>query len=330
VGAATVGATATSLLLNQATGGGVSIGKSTASATLDVSGNVAIGGTFEFAVPLYVQAIAGATTPSTNGIFVANSVTGASNTAIMGMRTANGGGNAFMSYDIAGVQGWSVGVDQGDLNNFKIGADFNGPETNTKMTITTDGNVGIGISNPTTVLQVGGDVVPSADNAYTCGNSDFRWAEIWAVNGTIQTSDQRKKTDISDTQLGLDFITALRPVDYKWIEGQKQDIRDGSGNILRYDIVPGIRIHHGFLSQEVKTALDNHGIDSGIWILTDLSNNSSDQGVRYTELIAPMVKAIKELSIIKGEQAGRIATLEAQNATLQTQINAIKAHIGMS
>jgi hypothetical protein len=80
----------------------------------------------------------------------------------------------------------------------------------------------------------------------------------------------------------------------------------------------------------VKTALDNHGIDSGIWILTDLSNNSSDQGVRYTELIAPMVKAIKELSIIKGEQAGRIATLEAQNATLQTQINAIKAHIGMS
>src|SRR3546814_13145999 len=37
------------------------------------------------------------------------------------------------------------------------------------------------------------------------------------VYGTVQNrSDARDKADIRDTQLGLDFIKALRPVDYRW------------------------------------------------------------------------------------------------------------------
>jgi hypothetical protein len=37
------------------------------------------------------------------------------------------------------------------------------------------------------------------------------------VYGTVQNrSDARDKADIRDTQLGLDFIEALRPVDFRW------------------------------------------------------------------------------------------------------------------
>jgi hypothetical protein len=256
VGAATVGATATSLLLNQATGGGVSIGKSTASATLDVSGNVAIGGTFEFAVPLYVQAIAGATTPAQNGIFVANSVTGASNTAIMGMRTANGGGNAFMSYDIAGVQGWSVGVDQGDSSKFKIGAFFNGPETNTKMTITTDGKVGIGTTAPEYPLDVTNDVSsetltsgyyydPSGSSPITSTTYPvtIRAANNIYAGGFVASSDQRIKTDITDISDGdaLNKLRLINPVEYNYI-----------------DIVQkGEKRVYGFIAQQVKDNFEN-------------------------------------------------------------------------
>lgn len=59
---------------------------------------------------------------------------------------------------------------------------------------------------------------PSIDNSYSCGQSGNRWSEIWAANGTIQTSDRRQKTDITESTLWLDFISKLNPVSYKWIE----------------------------------------------------------------------------------------------------------------
>ncbi|NBW16670.1 MAG: hypothetical protein EBR82_52705, partial [Caulobacteraceae bacterium] len=63
------------------------------------------------------------------------------------------------------------------------------------------------------------DVYPNTDNAVRLGASGVRWSAVWAANGTIQTSDERAKTDISDAQLGSEFIKSLRPVSYKWIEG---------------------------------------------------------------------------------------------------------------
>lgn len=39
----------------------------------------------------------------------------------------------------------------------------------------------------------GGNFIPSGDNSFTVGRSDRRWDSVWAVNGTIQTSDIRHK-----------------------------------------------------------------------------------------------------------------------------------------
>lgn len=52
--------------------------------------------------------------------------------------------------------------------------------------------------------------------------------------------------------------------------------------------------------------------------------------VDKAKVFMPMIGAIQELSRIKDEQAARITALEAQNAALQAQIDAIKAHIGMA
>jgi len=77
----------------------------------------------------------------------------------------------------------------------------------------------IGVATPRTTangLTVHGEVVPSTDDTYDVGNASYRWDDIYATNTAIQTSDERLKTDIVDSNLGLDFICELRPVSYKW------------------------------------------------------------------------------------------------------------------
>ena len=59
--------------------------------------------------------------------------------------------------------------------------------------------------------------VAQTDNTYDLGNSSFRWDDVRATNGTIQTSDRNLKTQISGSDLGLDFINDLNPVKYQWL-----------------------------------------------------------------------------------------------------------------
>jgi hypothetical protein len=59
---------------------------------------------------------------------------------------------------------------------------------------------------------------PAGDNTMTLGASGARWSAVWAATGTIQTSDSRHKARIAPSDLGLDFICALRPVRFSWKE----------------------------------------------------------------------------------------------------------------
>ena len=87
---------------------------------------------------------------------------------------------------------------------------------NTKFSIRTSGNVGIGTSTPTTALQVNGVITPNADNTSSLGNATYRWSAVFAANGTIQTSDARLKDNIASTTYGLADLLKLRPVSFTW------------------------------------------------------------------------------------------------------------------
>jgi hypothetical protein len=179
-----------------------------------------------------------------------------------------------------------------------------------------------GASSPTEhfrILQNGsvnilnsGFFVPSTDNAVSNGASGFRWSSIWAANGTIQTSDQRAKSDIADAQLGSEFIKSLRPVSYKWIEGGKRDTgeRDENNNYI-YESVPGTRTHWGFIAQEVKQVVDAAGVDFGGWVLTDKDDPDSQQALRYDQFIAPLTKALQEALAEIDVLKAKVAALEA-------------------
>ncbi len=120
-----------------------------------------------------------------------------------------------------------------------------------------------------------GSVRPASDNTQTLGASGARWSAIWSATGTIQTSDARHKRRIAPSDLGLDFVRALRPVRFTWAED------DGF-------------IHYGLIAQEVAQTLGNHKF--GGHILADPAEPESLQALRYDQFIAPLIKAVQELA----------------------------------
>jgi hypothetical protein len=149
---------------------------------------------------------------------------------------------------------------------------------------------------------------PYLDAESDIGTTTYKWRTIRSNNGTIQTSDIRKKTNIVDSDLGLNFINLLRPVKYNnkydpqvpEVDENNQPILDEDGNRV---IKPGqgyigSRYHYGFIAQEVKSTLDQIGIGDTFsgWTLDDINDKTSYQGLSYDKFIAPMAKAIQELS----------------------------------
>jgi len=160
--------------------------------------------------------------------------------------------------------------------------------------------------NKFVVPAAGSEVIPAADNATSLGNASFKWSVVYAANGAIQTSDENEKTDIAPTPLGLDFVNSLNPVSYKWIVGGNDVVGAQEDGTPIVEPRAGSRTHHGLLAQEVKAALPD-GVDFGGWVLTDKDDPNSQQALRYDQFIAPLIKAVQELST-------KVENLENQNA----------------
>ena len=63
---------------------------------------------------------------------------------------------------------------------------------------------------------------PAVDNAISCGlggGTLLRWTSVWAVNGTIQTSDPSLKTNIQPLPSAMPIVRDLDPVTFTWIVG---------------------------------------------------------------------------------------------------------------
>jgi hypothetical protein len=159
-------------------------------------------------------------------------------------------------------------------------------------------------------MDANGNFFPVTDNIVSLGANGNRWTAVWAANGTIQTSDPRTKSDIQDSALGLNFINKLRPVSYKFKVGGNRLVEekivkeaeyDENGNLIRAAITEkviepfaGKRTHYGLLTTNVKESLGD--LDFGGYIKTNLDDPESEEALRYDEFIAPLIKAVQELS----------------------------------
>ena len=178
------------------------------------------------------------------------------------------------------------------------------------------------------------------NNSYTTGNNQLQLGSsriTTYTNGAVQNrSDLRDKTEIRDTVLGIDFIKALRPVDYKWdmredyrskkpelLENATKEQKDAHAialtqweesikltNITHDGSKKRNRFHHGLIAQEVKSVLDDKGIDFGGFQDHKIAGGDDVLSIGYSEFIGPMIKAIQELSQKLDNALMRIEVLE--------------------
>lgn len=103
-------------------------------------------------------------------------------------------------------------------------------------------------------------------------------------------SDARDKADIRDTELGLEFINALRPVQFRWDLREDYDWGEKDGSKKR------VRMHNGLIAQEVKETMDRLGVDFAGYQDHKINGGKDVLSIGYEELIAPLIKAIQELT----------------------------------
>jgi hypothetical protein len=140
-------------------------------------------------------------------------------------------------------------------------------------------------------------IYPSTDNSFDLGNASARYDDVFATNGTINTSDRNEKNTITDSDLGIDFIKRLTPKSY---------IFNGK-----------TRTHYGLIAQDVETVLsDISKPTSGFagFIKSDISEEQDGSeyryGLRYGEFVAPLIQAVKDQQATIDALTARITALE--------------------
>ena len=146
----------------------------------------------------------------------------------------------------------------------------------------------------------GNQLYPHINGVTKLGTAGNRWGEIWVSGSVFNGSDARLKTEITPSDLGLEFVNKLNPVSYKWIDGGYYPIDETDPEQIaqKHGLPkPGIRKHYGLIAQELKQALDDVGAeDFGGYVIDDMEDPDSLLSMRYEECISPIIKAIQELS----------------------------------
>ena len=184
--------------------------------------------------------------------------------------------NGKMDYD-AGTQGARVGLLQVEVHD--------------DSTIPADGNTNTAIKGIVRIYamadgtdRVGGGLnvvsdacYPSRNNALTSGSSTHRWKAVYAVNGTIQTSDENMKEEIGEIpEAVFKAWENVKFVQYKFKEAVKE-----KGEKARF--------HIGLIAQRIVAAFEAEGLDAyeyGLVCRDALKDGGEILSLRYDECLA--------------------------------------------
>ena len=129
-----------------------------------------------------------------------------------------------------------------------------------------------------------------ADNAIDLGTGGVRFQDVFATNGTIQTSDRNEKQDIealSDAEQRVAVAAKGLLRKFRWKSAVEEKGDDA-------------RIHFGIIAQDLQAAFEAEGLDaaryamfcSDTWTDEETSEERTRLGVRYSELLAFIISAI--------------------------------------
>jgi len=170
-----------------------------------------------------------------------------------------------------------------------------------KVVTTATGGGSIVIGNDSSGIMFRGDLTGSAfipadpatgnqtDNTLDIGHSVIRFDDVYATNGTIQTSDRNEKQDIealtdAETRVAVAAKGLLRKFRWQSAVASKGD---------------EARIHFGIIAQDLQDAFTAEGLDASdyaMFISTTWTNDDGVEqtrlGVRYSELLAFIIAGI--------------------------------------
>jgi hypothetical protein len=218
---------------------------------------------------------------------------------------------------------------------FEIGIGTSTSARANAITVRKNGNVGIGTNTPLDALQVNGrirfqtieyfedggsseiaangDIRPTSDNVYDLGNSSFRWDDVYATNGTINTSDERDKSGITDITYGIEAIMQLRPVSFRWKDYPSNDPKLGLIAQDLQKVIPEVVKTYDFRQNEETLEMERFELDR--------------LGVYYSDLIPVLVKGMQEQQTVIEAQKAEIGDQKEEVSELRDRLNALESHL---
>ena len=291
---------------------------------IDNSGKVGIG-TATPTTSLHIENgnVFGSDPDNTNSpsmyIFNNNNASTTAHSSLAIRTNGNGGGNPYLSFDIGGVRGYSMGIDNADDDKFKFFNNWNLNNSATPaFTITNDTKFGIGTSTPASKLHIKStdattlyiESTTSDNNGMVVLNAktDQNWSTNYhefmlfqkqgsslgyigtTTNGTAilyaANSDYRLKNDLKNFN-GLDLINQIKIYDFAWKEN-------------------GSRMH-GVMAHELQEVVP-YAV-GGVKDETNPDGSMKIQAVDYSKLTPILVKAIQEQDLQIKEQLKQIEAL---------------------
>ncbi len=225
------------------------------------------------------------------------------NAGWLALRHSNSGANEVESIRLNGDNGsasFAGNINVGDYLNANSNLEGGGANTNN------GGNINLGGLSETTGIRMYGEFVDGDLNSVshlaldgTSGNYVHLWGNggIGAtgdINTTANmnatafntTSDKRLKTNILPLNNALSNVMKMRGVSYNWIDKSRSE-----------------QLQIGVIAQEVEEVYPEfvHTNDEGM------------KSVNYSQMVAVLIEAIKELNT-------KISTLETENASLKASL----------
>jgi len=223
--------------------------------------------------------------------------------SILTLRTnGTGGGNPYLSFDINGIRGYSMGIDNADGDKFKISNNWSFGSLNSPIITFEETKVGIGTASPSRRLHVqssdntsvyvesttsdnNGMMILNANTNQNWGNGYHEFIMFQRQGTTIgqitapnessvfynTASDYRLKKDLKSFK-GLELINRIKTYDYAW---KLDDSR-----------------MYGFMAHELQEVLPY--LVSGQKDAVDSNGKIIPQTLDYSKLTPILVKAIQE------------------------------------
>ena len=152
------------------------------------------------------------------------------------------------------------------------------------------GDIGLVFAGDYNAIYPNDGGLNSQDNAVDLGLSSVRFDDIYATNGTIQTSDRNEKQDIaelSDAEQRVAVAAKGLLRKFRWKDSVAEKGDDA-------------RIHFGIIAQDLQAAFEAEGLDAGdyamfistTWTDEETNEEKTRMGVRYSELLAFIISAI--------------------------------------